>query len=91
MLTAPNPINLTNHPAEDSNPSWSPDGTRIAFDSDRDGNLEIYVMEADGANPINLTNNPAWGQWSFLGTGANLECSPEPKLTTTWGKVKAPH
>ena len=30
----------------------------IAFDSRRDGNLEVYVMAADGSNPVNLTNNP---------------------------------
>jgi Tol biopolymer transport system component len=49
------------------NPSWSPDGRRIAFASDRDGNREIYVMNADGSGQINLTNNPAddWGSsWS---------------------------
>ena len=33
--------------------------TKIAFSSNRDGNQEIYVMNADGTNPINLTNNPA--------------------------------
>ena len=32
---------------------------RIAFKSDRDGNSEIYVMDADGSNQVNLTNNPA--------------------------------
>ena len=36
-----------------------PDGSRIAFDSDRDGNGDIYVMKADGSGQINLTNNPA--------------------------------
>ena len=41
------------------NSSWSPDGKKIAFDSERDGNAEIYVMDADGSNQINLTNNPA--------------------------------
>ena len=30
----------------------------IAFDSDRDGNREIYVMNPDGTDPVNLTNNP---------------------------------
>jgi dipeptidyl aminopeptidase/acylaminoacyl peptidase len=32
---------------------------KIAFDSTRDGNTEIYVMNADGSNPTRLTNNPA--------------------------------
>ena len=54
-----NPINLTNNPAEDGSPDWSPDGKQIAFYSNRDGNTEVYVMNADGTNPINLTNNPA--------------------------------
>ncbi len=34
-------------------------GLPIAFNSDRDGNAEIYVMNADGSNQTNLTNNPA--------------------------------
>jgi len=52
---------LTNNPAVDSTPSWSPDGKRIAFTSYRDGkkNSEIYVMNADGSALKNLTNNPA--------------------------------
>ena len=40
-------------------PAWSPDGEQIAFATDRDGNLEIYVMAADGSNPTRLTDNPA--------------------------------
>ena len=35
--------------------SWSPDGTRIAFTSDRDGNPEVYVMDADGTGPTRVT------------------------------------
>ncbi|MCD6291570.1 MAG: PD40 domain-containing protein [Anaerolineae bacterium] len=42
-----------------SMPSWSPDGKRIAFVSDRDGNHEIYVMNADGSDQRRLTNHPA--------------------------------
>jgi Tol biopolymer transport system component len=58
--------NLTDNPAEDgdliytpvSHHAWSPDGSRIAFVSYRDGNGEIYVMNADGSGQTNLTNNP---------------------------------
>ena len=50
--------NLSNNLDNDKDPSWSPDGKRIAFMSDRDGNYEIYVMDADGRNPQNLTNSP---------------------------------
>ena len=38
--------------------SGSPVEEIIAFTSDRDGNLEIYVMKADGSDQVNLTNNP---------------------------------
>lgn len=38
---------------------FSPDGARIAFSSNRDGNYEIYVMNRDGSNLLRLTNNKA--------------------------------
>jgi hypothetical protein len=37
---------------------WSPDGTRIVFASDRDGNFEIYTMGGDGANVVRRTDDP---------------------------------
>ena len=43
-------------PAHDYSPAWSPDGTKIAFVSERDGNPEIYVMNADGSNQTRITN-----------------------------------
>jgi dipeptidyl aminopeptidase/acylaminoacyl peptidase len=49
---------LTNNAASDTKPSWSPDGHRILFQSDRDGNSEVYVMNGDGSGQTNLTNNP---------------------------------
>ena len=51
---------LTLNPTvRDTDPAWSPDDSRIAFVSYRDGNAEIYVTKMDGSDPINLTNNPA--------------------------------
>ena len=41
-----------------SAPAWSPDGRTIVFVSGRDGNSEIYVMDADGSEPRNLTQEP---------------------------------
>ena len=55
--------NLTNNPAEDASPVWSPDGTRIAFASNRPGpsnttgRSNIYVMNADGSGVRQVTNN----------------------------------
>ncbi len=81
-------INLTNHPAHDDSPSWSPDGTRIVFESDRDGHFEIYVMNADGSGVTNLSNHPAFDQsprWSPDGTRIVFESDRDglPWLTPT--------
>ena len=55
--------NITNNPAYDFAPAWSPDGTRLAFISDRLGQSEIYVMNADGSNVLQLTNIPDTASW----------------------------
>jgi dipeptidyl aminopeptidase/acylaminoacyl peptidase len=39
-------------------PQWSPDGQRISFSSDRDGDSEIYVMNADGSDQRRLPKAP---------------------------------
>jgi Tol biopolymer transport system component len=49
---------LTDNPAHDSAPSLSPDGTRIAFTSQRDGDPDIYTMNADGSDQKKLTSKP---------------------------------
>ncbi|MDE0502913.1 MAG: hypothetical protein OXI86_02450, partial [Candidatus Poribacteria bacterium] len=60
-----NQARLTHHPANDSDPDWSPDGTKIAFTSSRDGKRQIYVMNADGSHLKKLTDtrdntDPDW-------------------------------
>ena len=80
------PLNVTNHPADDGAPVWSPDGTQIAFTSTRDDNGEIFVMNADGTNPINITNHPAGDgspSWYPIGVAmTNVEAK-------SWGQIKA--
>ncbi|HEY40237.1 MAG TPA: hypothetical protein G4O18_00055 [Dehalococcoidia bacterium] len=39
------------------NQVWYPNANKIAFTSNRDGNADIHVMDADSSNPVNLTNN----------------------------------
>ena len=43
-------VNLTQHPAADYHPAWSPNGKHILFSSDRDGIFDLYLMDADGTN-----------------------------------------
>lgn len=65
-----NSIRLTQSTG-DSRPRYSPDGSKIVFQSNRDGQPEIYVMNADGSAQTRLTNNPAWDTapaWSPDGT-----------------------
>ena len=77
-----NPINLTNHPAEDSSPTWAPDGSAFAFVSHRDGSPEIYVMDMNNKESRRLTKNgatdidPAWspdGRWIAFASNQHRE------------------
>ena len=69
-------IQLTHNAVDDYDPTWSPDGQKIAFCSDRDGLIQVYVMNVDGSDVHRLTNStgthelrPAWspdGKWIVL-------------------------
>lgn len=50
---------LTSDNADYAFPTFSPDGTQIAFSSTRAGNWDIYVMDIDGRNIVQVTNTPA--------------------------------
>jgi TolB protein len=55
---------ITNNPAMDLHPSWSPDGKWIAFTTLRDGNYEVYLMNEQGTNLVNVTNHHERDQFS---------------------------
>jgi len=61
---------LTDHPANDRFPAWSPNGKELVFVSERDGNKEIYLVNMEVGATRNLTNHPApdWDpHWSPSG------------------------
>ena len=63
-------VRLTVHEAYEAHPRWRPDGSQIAFISDRFGNDDLYVMDADGSTPTRLTyhsTDDALGSWTTDG------------------------
>jgi Tol biopolymer transport system component len=51
--------NLSNNGSNDRDPSWSPDGTKIVFSSDRNGSPDLYTMNADGTGAILALGTPS--------------------------------
>src|SRR5207247_11024943 len=68
----PGSIRLTEGPAWDGDPAWSPDGQRIAFSSQRDGSTDIYVMNADGSGLRRVTAGPFDQQPAWSPDGARI-------------------
>jgi len=69
-VTGENETRLTNNDAYDGFPSWSPDGTTILFQSDRDGTLAVYSMRDDGSDPKRIPNTKHgnYPKWSADGS-----------------------
>ena len=87
--------NDTRNPFPDTNPSWSPDGKRIVFVSTRDGNKEIYVMNANGARQVRRRTkdgsedtDPAWFDPALAAEVAPFAVAPGDKKLTMWGGLK---
>jgi TolB protein len=55
---------ITGVATRDENGLWSPDGRLVIFQSVRDGNFEVYQVNADGSHPVRLTDHPAWDGWA---------------------------
>ena len=56
-VTGGKAMQLTTSPAYDTAPVWSPDGSKIAFASDREGSLDIFIVDREGGTPKRLTTN----------------------------------
>jgi len=67
---------LTSGPAMDSNPVWSPDGTRFAFTAYQDDSSILVVMDADGGHRITLADRLSGGAANF-GPQVGLSWSPD--------------
>lgn len=58
------PVQVTEGTSDDTLPAWSPDGARLAFVSNRTGDRDIWVMNADGTHLENITRTPAADEWT---------------------------
>ena len=64
--------NLTNHPGYDAEATVSPNGKKIVFTSERDGDLELYSMDTNGKNIKRLTNEPGYDGGAFYSPDSKM-------------------
>jgi TolB protein len=64
--------NLTNSPGYDAEATISPDGKKIVFTSDRDGDIELYSMDLDGRNVKRLTNEVGYDGGAFFSPDSKM-------------------
>jgi len=97
-------IRITNNPADDRRPCFSPDDTKIAFTSNRDGNNEIYIMNRNGSNQTRLTYDsedddypcfsPDGTKIAFVRYGEiyvmNIDGSNQINITNNWANDRSP-
>ena len=67
---------LTDAPRYDENPVWSSDGAQLYFQTDRDGDFEIYRMNIDGSEQTPITSNSSNDLWPSWGTRKMVEVLP---------------
>lgn len=73
--------NLTNHPSDELDPAWSPNGRFLAYVSNQDGNFDIYLMDVRTQEHRQLTN--------FPGEASDLAWSPDgQRITYAHGAVE---
>ena len=56
-------IRLTSDATFDDNPCWSPDSSKIIFNSDRGGNMDLWMINADGSEPVQLTDDEEYDNY----------------------------
>lgn len=87
-------VNLTQHPAEDYDPAWSPNGKRIVFSSDRtDDVFDLYLMNPDGKNVQKVFKDNEYRRepaWSPNGKHIAYAQADKRKAIFAWGARFAP-